>query len=381
VELRRPHYTLGSSFVLMDTSQEVFLKNLADRPVLIAGIGGAAWWVLQGFTRNNLPVEGFVVSNPVYENEDTCCGLPVLKAENWKSLPRKQDEFLIVLGVMNPKIDVEKMKSEFRISGWNEILSFAEYGSRLLRERQVNCSMVEVSEFASNGIEIQNIRAMMSDSKSQMVFDNFLKFCATFEENEALIDEIPYFVSDLPRWGNPLRMIDCGAFDGDTVLQALDSGYEVEFCICCEPDKKNYASLVTKLSSISNVIALPLAAGDKFEAMSIDSKGNTGSRLTADSNGDFTLCLPLDQLLPGGKPNFIKMDIEGYEYQALLGSQKLLRESRPGLAISVYHLSGDIIRIPKLIYSLFGDTYLYYLRRHSRTVADTILYAFPKEKA
>jgi FkbM family methyltransferase len=356
------------------------LKNLAERPVLIAGIGGAAWWILQGFTRNDLPVEGFVVSSPVYESSDTCCGLPVLKAKDWKALPRKQDEYLIVLGVMNPKIDVEKMKSEFLANGWSEILSFAEYGSQLLRERQINCSMIEVSESPSHTAAIQSIRAIMADSKSKRVFDHFLNFCSTFEENDLLIDETPYFVSDLPRWCNPLKMIDCGAFDGDTVLQALDSGYKVDFCLCCEPDRVNYARLVVKLSSVPNVIALPLAVGDKFETKSFDGKGNTGSRVTAQDNADSIFCVTLDHLLPGGKPNLIKMDIEGYEYEALLGSRKLLTESRPGLAISVYHLSDDIIRIPKLIYSLFGDTYLYFLRRHSRTVADTIFYAFPKEK-
>jgi len=356
------------------------LQNLFERPVLIAGIGGAAWWVLQGFTRNNLPVEGFIVSNPVYETSDTCCGLPVLKAESWKALPRKQEEYLIVLGVMNPKIDVEKMKSEFIESGWCEVLSFAEYGSQLLEEHQINCSMIQVSESPSIEVAIQNIRSIMADSKSQRVFDHFLNFCSTFEENEVIIDETPYFVSDLPRWSNPLRMIDCGAFDGDTVLRALDSGYEVDFCVCCEPDRKNYTSLVAKLSSIPNVMALPLAVADKFENKSFDGKGNTGSRLSTEIKGESIFCITLDDLLPGGNPNLIKMDIEGYEYEALLGSQKLLRKSRPGLAISVYHLSEDIIRIPTLILSLFGDSYSYYMRRHSRTIADTILYAFPKDK-
>jgi hypothetical protein len=138
--------------------------------------------------------------------------------------------------------------------------------------------------------------------------------------------------------------------------------------------------LVSKLVSVPNIIALPLAVGDKMESKVIDNRGNTGSRITKESDGQVISCVTLDHLLPGGKPNLIKMDIEGFEYEALLGAQKLMLDSRPGLAISVYHLSQDIFRIPLFLHSLFGDSYIYYLRRHSRTVADTIFYAFPKEK-
>lgn len=357
------------------------MNRLVERPVLIAGIGGAAWWILQGFTRNNLPVEGFVVSNPIFETSDICCGLPVYKAQNWNSLPHKQEHYVIVLGVMNPKIDVEQMKSEFIGSGWSDIFSFAEYASKLLQDEQINCSMIEVSEGPTRDIDIQTVRGILADSKSVKVFDHFMGFCTTFVEDDSIIDESPYFVSDLPRWNNSLKLIDCGAFDGDTVREAIKCGYDIEYCICCEPDQQNYSRLVSNLDSVPNIIALPLAVGDKFEAKSFDGKGNTGSRLTVGSQDQLISCIALDQLLPGGKPNLIKMDIEGYEYEALFGAKKLLLGSRPGLAISVYHLTDDIIRIPIFLYSLFGDSYIYYLRRHSRTVADTILYAFPKEKS
>ena len=82
----------------------------------------------------------------------------------------------------------------------------------------------------------------------------------------------------------------------------------------------------------------------------------------------------LDDLLANKKPTFIKMDIEGGEYEALKGAEKIVREQHPKLAISVYHLPRDIFDIPALILSYYPD-YKLYLRHYSPFVEETILYA------
>ena len=71
---------------------------------------------------------------------------------------------------------------------------------------------------------------------------------------------------------------------------------------------------------------------------------------------------------------FIKMDIEGSEYQALLGAKQIIKEKVPKLAISVYHNPEDIVQIPRLILSLRKE-YKFYIRHYSSTGFDTILYA------
>lgn len=74
------------------------------------------------------------------------------------------------------------------------------------------------------------------------------------------------------------------------------------------------------------------------------------------------------------KVTFIKMDVEGAEYNALLGSKEIIRKQVPKLAISIYHKPEDIIEIPLLILS-FNDDYSLYLRHYSTSWNETILYA------
>lgn len=47
--------------------------------------------------------------------------------------------------------------------------------------------------------------------------------------------------------------------------------------------------------------------------------------------------------------DFIKMDIEGAEMQALAGARATISRWKPRLAISAYHLYDDFFRIPERI--------------------------------
>ncbi|OHB34104.1 MAG: hypothetical protein A2Y09_05260 [Planctomycetes bacterium GWA2_39_15] len=82
----------------------------------------------------------------------------------------------------------------------------------------------------------------------------------------------------------------------------------------------------------------------------------------------------LDDTLKNFNPTMIKMDIEGEEYNALQGAKKTITQSKPDLAICVYHRISDYWMIPLLIHS-WNLGYKFYLRAHSSATMETVLYA------
>jgi len=85
----------------------------------------------------------------------------------------------------------------------------------------------------------------------------------------------------------------------------------------------------------------------------------------------------LDEAIPHFRPNLIKMDVEGAEMDALRGAGRLIQKYRPGLAISSYHHPAHLWQIPKLVSELCPEHKLY-LRCHSHSSFDLVLYAFPR---
>lgn len=71
---------------------------------------------------------------------------------------------------------------------------------------------------------------------------------------------------------------------------------------------------------------------------------------------------------------FIKMDIEGAEFDALHGAKGVIVRDKPLLAISAYHRRGDMLAIMDYLRSLVPE-YRFWLRHYSVGLADTVLYA------
>jgi len=87
--------------------------------------------------------------------------------------------------------------------------------------------------------------------------------------------------------------------------------------------------------------------------------------------------LKIDDLVARGdfpRIDFIKMDIEGSELEALKGSESVLRQFKPKLAITVYHHFKDFWEIPQFLERL-GLGYRFYLRHFTIHSEETVLFA------
>ncbi len=84
------------------------------------------------------------------------------------------------------------------------------------------------------------------------------------------------------------------------------------------------------------------------------------------------------QLHPDLKVDYIKMDVEGAEQNALKGAIKTIQRDRPQLAISIYHTPQDFVEIPLYLHKNLKN-YVFKLGHYCPNAAETVLYAIPKE--
>lgn len=76
------------------------------------------------------------------------------------------------------------------------------------------------------------------------------------------------------------------------------------------------------------------------------------------------------------KIDFIKMDIEGAEMEALKGAEQTIISHRPKLAITLYHKDSHFWEIPLLIKQYLPDSKLYF-KHFTYGVAESVLFVNP----
>jgi FkbM family methyltransferase len=120
-----------------------------------------------------------------------------------------------------------------------------------------------------------------------------------------------------------------------------------------------------------------VAVGDTTREMSAgsraDSSGIAPGGLAIDSFAMTTLddYVGKQQLK---RVDIIKMDIEGSEREALAGAGQVVREFRPKLTISAYHLHDDLWVLPERIKAL-NPRYRLYFGHHSPVSYESVYYA------
>jgi FkbM family methyltransferase len=223
---------------------------------------------------------------------------------------------------------------------------------------------------------------VFADERSANVYVDLWRYRLTGDPALARIPgastlEEQYFPADLPAWRTPLRLVDAGAYTGDTLVAARQRGLAVEAVAAFEPDPANFARLAATLSSLpgTDAFAVPCGVLGSTRQVRFSAGAGAGSAISAD--GSVTIqCVSLDEALHGFRPTLVKMDIEGAEAEALEGARRTITASRPGLAVCVYHAPDHIWSIPAMLRE-WDLGYRFHLRAHAFQGFDTVLYAIP----
>lgn len=183
-----------------------------------------------------------------------------------------------------------------------------------------------------------------------------------------------YFdLESLPRAENEV-FLDAGFFDGETTANFKKwCNNQYAQAIGIEPDLQNYSKYMESGRFTEKDILLNACVWNEEKLLGFNQSGSSSSSI--DVKGDiFVKALKIDEIKCEYPISFIKMDIEGAEYEALEGARKTICEYKPKLAICVYHKKEDIWKIPELILDI-NPKYKFWLRHYSLRDAETVLYA------
>jgi FkbM family methyltransferase len=159
-------------------------------------------------------------------------------------------------------------------------------------------------------------------------------------------------------------VLDCGANVGTFTRTALARG--ARLVVAIEPTPSTVESLRRNFApeiAAGRVIVYPKGVWDRVDTLelAVGSDGNTtgnsfvfGRDLTTKVKVPLTTIDLLVAELNLPRVDFIKMDIEGAEKQALRGAADTIQKYHPRMAIASEHLPEDPREIPKVVDAIWG---------------------------
>jgi FkbM family methyltransferase len=370
-------------------------------PVVLFGPGHIGERLCKGLMLNNIRIASFCDNNPENVNSQ-CAGHSVIPVEKLKQV---HPESLIVILASLP--NVKQIKDQLsRIGFSNDRIHTAQLDTLLYYSNAIKLhwSAADLEEHAT---QLNQAYDLFFDQKSKDLFVNrmallagaidysaFKQFIQVFGDfissrspnlflNPRYDENHFYFFSEFFPLKNNEVFTNVGALIGDCAIEFIKAckqkGYQYKEIINFEPDPDNFNKLLANMSHIAKVKCIPYGLWSSKDRLRFSNPNQScvGTPGCLDKNGSLEVEVDsLDHMLPDAEITFIKMDVEGAEIEALRGAADTIKKNTPKLAISVYHKRNDIFEIPLLIYQIHPG-YKFYLRHHSTTFSETVLFAVP----
>lgn len=356
---------------VMNGDEEIVCRLKTDgKPILVYGCANHAELVCNYLCKHGLEVEAYVVDSK-YWKKDFYIGEKCVK--NMDDLVETLNIYNIVIGFC----DVEKTR--FLLDNM-QILRCRFW---LLWEPQVayewNAEYIE-----ENWSAFCTIWNHFSDELSRKIMEELIwaklnnngQKLLNLADSRQYFNELTYVVDSEEE-----VFVDCGAFNGDTVIKYTSFvGEKYKKIYAFEPSKKNVLKLKENVSYLSNIEVINKGSWKEETILEFEEDGSA-SQIVGKGRVQVPVTT-IDKVVKGEKVTFIKMDVEGSELESLEGATETIQRNFPKLAICCYHKKDDIVALYRHISNFSNEEveYHFYLRHHSNSAYETVLYAIPVRK-
>lgn len=232
--------------------------------------------------------------------------------------------------------------------------------------------------------QIDKAYSLLSSDKSKKIFLERLK--SLIEGDTGYLEyngELDYFPEELmPTVKKGSVVIDAGIsssiFELEEYSKMIGQNGRIYAFEASPIEYKKADKLIKNNPDLNNVELIELGLWNQKEKMQM-AVGNGGSSVLYPITGESVECelVALDDFVKSNKINkvdYIKMDIESAEPNALKGAQKTIKKYKPDMAVCIYHSPIHLWEIILYINSL-NIGYDFFIYHHSAMNCETVLYA------
>lgn len=345
--------------------------------VYIYGAGRGAKGSINLLRANNIEIE-YIIDRDLSKSGSRYLDIPIISLDEFlKNRPREEFKILIA----SPKYEKEISQ---------DLLNY-------MSNDKIECFECELYYLFISNIEeykkyllenkksLEYLNDILEDDCSKKTLKNVImgRLTGNLDYFRSVYTPKQYFCDEIIRLKENEVIIDCGAYDGDTlrdISRYTKNLYNKIYCM--EPDKRNLIELKKTIMDLNlhDICIIDKGAWNETDKLCFSMEcSNESSKIIKESDQidlkkiDTIDVVAIDDVI-NESISFIKMDIEGAEIKALKGAQNTIKKYKPKLAISVYHRNEDLIEIPNYIKKLV-PTYNIYIRHHGINGTDTVLYA------
>ena len=357
-----------------------------DKPFLLFGAGHLGRMALKKLAGISKRPVAFIDNNPQLWGE-TIQGVPIMSpAEASKKFDPATTGVIVTIWCGEATDTMADRTGPIRALGFRNMALFGHLAWKFPNEFLPHYCLDRPSKVIDSADEIRAAYFLLSDEASRRLFVDHIEW--RLSVNYDLLPhpsnrEIYFDDAFVNRYDLEV-LYDIGAYTGDSVESFLKSprGENFSEIHSFEPSPGNFATLQDYASTLgvtgTKVFVHQLALGDTTGSIAVETENGPASRV---GFGNQVVPVTTVDLFSQAHaaPSFIKMDIEGFEPQCLLGARETIAVTAPVLAVCVYHLQAHIWEILLQLHSYYPG-YSYSLCPHLADGWDLVLYAVPESR-
>jgi len=231
------------------------------------------------------------------------------------------------------------------------------------------------NDFINNKSKYERIYNLLEDKKSKEIFEKIINFKISFDYNfmKGFTNNFDnqYFDKKIVPNIKNIVFLDGGGYVGDTTPNIIKNYPDFKKIYLIEPNELHINIAKRDFGNIKNIEFTNCGLGSKKS----ENKTQQIEQNNCNHNFQAINIDTIDNILKE-KVDFIKLDIEGAEQDAIDGAKNSIKKYKPILAICIYHKAEDWYKIPQKVLEI-NKNYKIYIRHYMEGIYETVMYFIP----